>query len=135
MTVSLDAFQVIKSPIITEKVSVDTEQSNIWGFKVDRRANKIQIRQAVEQIWEVKVLSVNTMIRKGKPRRVGRGARARLWTARHLGGTGRPPRHPGGRLHDALEARQVGYRRNLTRRERPRPSASKSHAATPRCSG
>ena len=49
-----------------------TEQSNIWGFIVDRRANKIQIRQAIEQLWDVKVLSVNTMIRKGKPRRVGR---------------------------------------------------------------
>jgi large subunit ribosomal protein L23 len=70
--VHLDAYQVIKSPIITEKVALDTERSNIWGFEVDRRANKIQIKQAIEQIWDVKVLSVKTMIRKGKPRRVGR---------------------------------------------------------------
>ena len=72
MAVNLDAFQIIKAPIITEKVSLGAEQSNIWGFQVDKRANKIQVRQAVEQIWEVKVLSVNTMIRKGKPRRVGK---------------------------------------------------------------
>ena len=72
MGVHLDAYQVIKAPLITEKLALDTERSNIWGFKVDRRANKIQIRQAIEQIWDVKVLSVKTMIRKGKPRRVGR---------------------------------------------------------------
>ena len=72
MAVHLDAYQIIKAPIITEKVALKTEQSNVWGFHVDKRANKIQIRQAVEQLWDVKVLSVNTMIRKGKPRRVGR---------------------------------------------------------------
>lgn len=71
MAIQLDAYQIIKSPIITEKMAVQTEQSNIWGFTVDKRANKIQIRQAVEQLWDVKVLSVNTMTRKGKPRRVG----------------------------------------------------------------
>jgi large subunit ribosomal protein L23 len=72
MGVHLDAYQVIKSPIITEKMARQTELNNIYGFVVDRRANKIQIRQAVEQLWDVKVVSVNTMIRKGKPRRVGR---------------------------------------------------------------
>ena len=40
------------------------------GFVVDRRANKIQIKEAVERIWDVKVVKVNTVIRKGKPRRV-----------------------------------------------------------------
>jgi large subunit ribosomal protein L23 len=72
MSANLDAFQVIKSPIVTEKMATATEQSNVWGFRVDKRANKIQIRQAVEEIWKVKVHSVKTMIRKGKPRRVGR---------------------------------------------------------------
>jgi len=66
----LDAYQIIKGPVITEKVSTLTEQENVYGFKVDRRANKVQIRQAVETIWDVKVLNVNTMVRKGKPRRV-----------------------------------------------------------------
>lgn len=72
MAVHLDAFQIIKSPIITEKVAKQTELNNVYGFNVDRRANKIQIRQAIEQIWDVKVVSVNTIVRKGKPRRVGR---------------------------------------------------------------
>ncbi|RMG07269.1 MAG: 50S ribosomal protein L23 [Planctomycetota bacterium] len=72
MPVHLDAYQVIKAPIITEKLAKQTEHSNIWGFVVDKRANKIQIKQAVEQLFDVKVLSVRTMNRKGKPRRVGR---------------------------------------------------------------
>jgi large subunit ribosomal protein L23 len=66
----LDAYQIIKGPVITEKVTALTEFHNIYGFKVDRRANKVQIRRAVEKIWDVKVLNVNTLIRKGKPRRV-----------------------------------------------------------------
>ena len=66
----LDAYQIIKAPVITEKVTGLTEFHNIYGFKVDRRANKVMIRRAVENIWDVKVLNVNTMIRKGKPRRV-----------------------------------------------------------------
>jgi large subunit ribosomal protein L23 len=72
MGVHLDAYQVIKSPIITEKMAKATEQHNTWAFQVNLASNKIQIRQAVESIWDVKVLSVKTMVRKGKPRRVGR---------------------------------------------------------------
>ena len=70
MSVQLDAYQIIKGPMITEKVATLTDHANTYGFYVDRRANKVQIRQAVEKLWNVKVLSVNTMIRKGKPRRV-----------------------------------------------------------------
>ena len=70
MSTDLDAFSVIKRPLITEKMSTLTELHNWYGFEVDRRANKIQIKQAVEQIWNVKVVQINTMIRKGKPRRV-----------------------------------------------------------------
>lgn len=66
----LDAFQVIKSPIITEKVTGLTEHANVYAFKVDMRANKVQIKTAVEKIWGVKVLSVRTQLRKGKPRRM-----------------------------------------------------------------
>jgi len=67
---ALDIYQIIKRPLITEKLSNQTETDNIYGFEVDRRANKIQIRHAVEKLWDVKVVSVNTMTRKGKPRRV-----------------------------------------------------------------
>ena len=70
MPVHLEMHQIIKGPLITEKVSDGTEQANIYGFEVDRRANKVQIKQAVEKLFDVKVVKVNTMIRKGKPRRV-----------------------------------------------------------------
>lgn len=66
----LDPYQVIKGPVITEKVTGLTEGSNIYAFKVDMRANKVQIRNAVEKIWGVKVVSVRTQVRKGKPRRM-----------------------------------------------------------------
>lgn len=66
----LDAYQIIKGPLITEKLATAQERNNTYGFKVDKRANKIQIRQAVESIWDVKVVDVRTMTRKGKPRRV-----------------------------------------------------------------
>lgn len=66
----LDPYTIIKAAQITEKLTTANERSNVYGFKVDRRANKIQIRQAVESIWGVKVVEVRTMIRKGKPRRV-----------------------------------------------------------------
>ena len=62
--------QIIRKPLITEKLTKLMEQQNVYAFKVDNRANKIQIKQAVESIWDVKVVSVNTMKRKGKPRRV-----------------------------------------------------------------
>lgn len=67
----LDAFQIIKSPLITEKVTGLTEHANVYAFKVDMRANKVQIRSAVQKLWPgVKVLSVRTQVRKGKPRRM-----------------------------------------------------------------
>lgn len=65
----LDAYTVIRGPMITEKVTVATERANTYGFLVDPRANKIQIRQAVEQIWGVDVVKVTTQLRKGKPAR------------------------------------------------------------------
>lgn len=65
----LDAYTIIKGPVITEKVTTHTERGNVYGLRVDPKANKVQIRQAVERIWGVKVLKVSTMIRKGKPSR------------------------------------------------------------------
>lgn len=65
----LDAYTIIKGPVITEKVTTHTERGNVYGLRVDNKANKVQIRHAVEKIWGVKVLKVSTMIRKGKPSR------------------------------------------------------------------
>lgn len=72
---------VIKRPLIlTEKGTSLREQDNKYLFEVDRRANKIQIRQAVEALFKVNVLDVNTLIVRGRMRRMGRGyAKTRNW--------------------------------------------------------
>lgn len=54
-------MEILKKPIITEKMTAKTESLNQYGFVVDVRATKGQIRQAVEEMYEVKVDSVNTM--------------------------------------------------------------------------
>lgn len=61
---------IIKAPVITEKSSSLGE--NVVTFKVDPKANKIQIKQAVEKIFNVKVESVNTINVKPRKKRVGK---------------------------------------------------------------
>jgi large subunit ribosomal protein L23 len=63
---------VIKEPHITEKSNVQKEGTNQVSFKVHRRANKIEIRQAVETFLKAKVLDVRTMNVRGKRRRMGK---------------------------------------------------------------
>ena len=66
--------QIIKRPILlTEKAATNREDNNQVTFEVDLKANKIQIRTAVEQLFGVKVTSVNTSVMRGKERRMGRG--------------------------------------------------------------
>ena len=67
---NLIAHDIIIRPIITEKSSALMEL-NKYTFEVHKDANKIQIRKAVEEIFKVKVLSVNTLNVKGKPKRMG----------------------------------------------------------------
>ena len=62
---------IIKAPIITEKSAAAAEK-NIMTFSVDVKANKTQIKQAIEAIFNVKVESVNTINVKPKKKRVGR---------------------------------------------------------------
>lgn len=62
---------IIKAPIITEKTS-DLAKNNVVVFSVDTKANKTQIKQAVEKIFNVKVESVNTINTYAKKKRVGR---------------------------------------------------------------
>ncbi len=69
----MDYRDVIKAPIITEKTS-DLANNNTVVFSVDVKANKTQIKQAVENIFDVKVESVNTINVKPKKKRVGRYA-------------------------------------------------------------
>ena len=63
---------VIKAPIITEKSAALSEGGNVITFSVDPKANKTQIKQAVEKIFDVKVESVNTINVHPKKKRVGR---------------------------------------------------------------
>ena len=67
----MEARDIILKPVITEK-AVDLMQENKYVFKVRLDANKIQIKQAVEEIFKVKVVDVNTMRVKGKEKRMGR---------------------------------------------------------------
>lgn len=57
---------VILKPVITEKMTAKGEKLNQYGFIVDKRANKIQIKGEVEELYGVEVLSVNTMNYSGK---------------------------------------------------------------------
>ena len=66
----VDPRQVIIRPIITEKSDKSVNYQNAYVFEVATDANKIEIRHAVEAIWNVKVLSIQTMNKKGKMRRV-----------------------------------------------------------------
>ncbi len=63
---------IIKAPIITEKSANLAQEQNTMTFSVDVKANKTQIKQAIENIFDVKVESVNTVNVKPKKKRVGR---------------------------------------------------------------
>ncbi len=64
-----DAYDVIYAPVITEKTSEQMEINTVYTFIVNKHANKIEIRQAVERIWDVTVKDVRTMRYAGKERR------------------------------------------------------------------
>ncbi len=68
----MELYQIIKRPLITEKSTLAREESGKYLFEVDRRANKIEIGQAVEKLFKVKVLDVRLMNVKGKQKRVGK---------------------------------------------------------------
>ena len=62
-------MEIIIKPILTEKMTAESEKLNRYGFVVDRAANKNQIKDAVEAAYGVKVSDVNTMIYMGKAKR------------------------------------------------------------------
>ena len=66
------AYQILKRPLLTEKGSADLERRNAYTFEVPLGANKVEIRKAVETLYGVKVLAVQTIRRRGKVRRRGR---------------------------------------------------------------
>jgi large subunit ribosomal protein L23 len=64
--------QLIKGPIITEKTHQLRAAANQVSLRVDIKANKVEIRKALEQLFKVKVLAVNTVRMRGKKKRMGR---------------------------------------------------------------
>lgn len=79
MPKTLHPYEVIVRPLITEKATI-LAGDHKYAFEVDRRANKNQIREAVQKAFNVHVSAVNTMNVRGKERRMGRRVtRTRSW--------------------------------------------------------
>jgi large subunit ribosomal protein L23 len=68
----MEAHQLIRRPLITEKATRMKEGSNTICFEVAREANKIEVRRAVEKLFGVKVVDVRVANRQGKWKRMGR---------------------------------------------------------------
>jgi len=66
------AREIIIAPLFSEKTSMLKEVKNVYTFEVSMNANKIEIKKAIEKIFEVDVESVNTIKYAGKPKRFGR---------------------------------------------------------------
>ena len=76
----MDDYSVIVKPLITEQGMHFANTRNAYSFEVNAKANKIQIRKAVENLYKVKVTDVRTANYMGKPRRRGRHfGRTRSW--------------------------------------------------------
>ena len=68
----MNIHEIIQRPLVTEKSSIGREEQNLVTLAVDPRANKHEIRRAVQELFEVEVLDVRTMRMPRKSRRVGR---------------------------------------------------------------
>jgi large subunit ribosomal protein L23 len=68
----MTSYDIIKRPVVTEKTNIQKELANQLTFEVDRRANRIEIKKAVEEIFKVRVSAVRTMQVTGKLTRRGR---------------------------------------------------------------
>jgi large subunit ribosomal protein L23 len=68
---AIDVRGVLRRPTITEKSTAGIERLNAYVFQVDPAANKLQIKRAVEDLFNVKVVKVNTRRRRGKSKRMG----------------------------------------------------------------
>ena len=66
-------MSILIKPIITEKATMQSEVLNAYAFEVNTKANKVEIKKAVEQLFEVGVKSVRTVVVKGKTKRTRHG--------------------------------------------------------------
>ena len=64
-------YDVVIRPLVTEKGVHQSQTRNAYAFQVAAKSNKVQIKQAVEKLYKVRVVDVRTANRKGKPRRTG----------------------------------------------------------------
>lgn len=69
----LQAIHVIRRPLLTEKSTFGMNERAQYAFEVDRRATKTDIKRAVEELYKVHVVSVNTLVRKGRVKRLRTG--------------------------------------------------------------
>lgn len=65
-------YDIIIRPVVTEKTNIQKEAANQVTFEVDRKANRIEVRRAIERIFNVRVVNVRTMQVRGKFKRRGR---------------------------------------------------------------
>ena len=78
--IELDPYQVILRPLVTEKGTFLSERYNAYTFEVHPQANKLDVRNAVQHIWKVRVEKVRTQNRAGKTRRHKSGlGRTKAW--------------------------------------------------------
>lgn len=68
-SIKLDPHMVIRRPLVTEKGVHASERLNAYAFEIHPLATKTDVKRAVEQLWEVRVVDVRTQNRRGKPRR------------------------------------------------------------------
>jgi large subunit ribosomal protein L23 len=68
----MNPYDIIVRPVITEKTTIQKDERNQISFEVARRANRVEVRRAVEKIFNVRVAAVNTQHVKGKIKRRGR---------------------------------------------------------------
>jgi large subunit ribosomal protein L23 len=68
----MELYQVIKKMLLTEKSTIMRDQANQYNFEVNSRANRIEVKQAVEKIFKVSVTSVRIINVHGKLKRVGK---------------------------------------------------------------
>jgi large subunit ribosomal protein L23 len=67
----IDPHGILHRPVITEKSTAGVEHKNAYVFQVDPKANKLEIKRAVEEVFNVKVIKVNTRRQIGKNKRMG----------------------------------------------------------------
>ena len=68
----MNRYDIIKRPLDTEKLDRIRDRENKFAFEIDIKANKTEVKQAIEQLFKVKVVDIKTAIVRGKFRRIGK---------------------------------------------------------------